>query len=138
MAIRYSVMGLVGVATAMAWAAMGTAATVADMCRRIRPTRRPIPRIRRPREPGIYDDTAPLAEPAVAAAPAGDAADFATQGEVEFNAGRYAEATQAWRHALLDDPQNGDLMLLVSQAMFQTGQFEESVRRLGDGPVAIA
>lgn len=57
--------------------------------------------------------------------PAG-ATDFAALGEQDFNAGRYSDAVSDWQHALVDDPQNGGLLMLLGQALFATGQFEQA------------
>jgi tetratricopeptide (TPR) repeat protein len=52
--------------------------------------------------------------------------DFAGEGEADFKAGRYSSAVQNWRHALVDDPRNGAIVLLLSQALFQIGQYDEA------------
>ena len=65
--------------------------------------------------------TAPPAIPDTATIP-GDA----LQGEIDFKAGDYAAAENDWRHALLDDPKNGALTLLLAQAMFAGGKFDEA------------
>lgn len=52
--------------------------------------------------------------------------EFAAQGEADFRDGKYAEAIHAWKHALVDDPTNGAYVLLLAQALFQTGKFEEA------------
>ncbi len=43
-----------------------------------------------------------------------------------FKAGNYTEAVYDWRHALVDDPQNGTLGMLLSQALFANGQFDDA------------
>jgi tetratricopeptide (TPR) repeat protein len=55
-----------------------------------------------------------------------DALDYAGQGEAAFHAGRYEDAIKLWRHALVDDPSNGAVVLLLAQAQFQQGQWEEA------------
>ena len=40
--------------------------------------------------------------------------------------GKYQQAVQDWRHALVDDPQNGAIVLLLSQALFAVGQHVEA------------
>jgi tetratricopeptide (TPR) repeat protein len=70
------------------------------------------------------------AAPADAAAynqaqPAG-AGDFAEQGEIDFKAGRYQAAARDWQHALVDDPKNGALVMLLAQALFALGQYDEA------------
>lgn len=52
--------------------------------------------------------------------------DFATQGEADFKAGRYDDAIKNWQHALVDEPRNGALVLLMAQALFATGKFNEA------------
>ena len=51
---------------------------------------------------------------------------FAQQGEAAFKARDYEEAARAWRHAIVDDPSNGELMLQLAQALFATGRYEEA------------
>ena len=52
--------------------------------------------------------------------------DFATQGEQEFRAGKYEAAVRSWRHSLVDEPGNGGVMMLMAQALFATGQYDEA------------
>jgi hypothetical protein len=56
--------------------------------------------------------------------------DYASQGEIAFREGKYPQAVQDWRHALVDDPQNGAIVLLLSQALFATGQHVEAAGAL--------
>lgn len=51
---------------------------------------------------------------------------FAQQGELQFKLGQYDDAAYAFRHALVDDPDNGVLMLLLSQSLFANGKFTEA------------
>jgi Tetratricopeptide repeat len=80
----------------------------------------PAPRITpRSPEPTYAPSTLdPAAEPG--------AQDFARQGEFAFKDGDYKKASRAWRHALLDDPQNGTLIMMMAQAMFQSGEYNEA------------
>jgi tetratricopeptide (TPR) repeat protein len=55
-----------------------------------------------------------------------NALDFAGQGEVDFKQGKYPSAVQSWRHALVDDPRNGAIVLLLGQALFAVGQYDEA------------
>lgn len=55
-----------------------------------------------------------------------EAATYTERGEVAFKAGNYSEAVYDWRHALVDDPQNGTLGMLYAQALFASGSYEES------------
>ena len=59
-----------------------------------------------------------------------DEDDFATRGEQEFKAGQYDRATKSWKHAVLDDPENGVLLMLLSQSMFAEGKFNEAAGAL--------
>jgi len=52
--------------------------------------------------------------------------EFVLVGETDFRQGNYQAAVRDWRHALLDDPQNGTLMLMLSQAMFATGDYDDA------------
>lgn len=54
------------------------------------------------------------------------AVEFASRGESEFRNGNYKQASRMFRHALLDSPQNGMLMLMLAQAQFAQGQHIES------------
>jgi hypothetical protein len=51
---------------------------------------------------------------------------FAEQGEAAFKAGDYKGAVYGWKHAVIDDPKNPVLMMLLGQALFATGRFEEA------------
>ena len=51
---------------------------------------------------------------------------FAEKGETAFRAGDYQGAVYAWRHAVIDDPQNPLLLLLLGQALFATSHFDEA------------
>lgn len=51
---------------------------------------------------------------------------YAEKGENAFKTGDYEGAAYAWRHAAIDDPQNGLVVMLLGQALFATGKFEEA------------
>ena len=53
-------------------------------------------------------------------------AQFAAAGESSFKSRDYKSAARSWRHALVDDADNGVLMLMMGQALFANGQFDES------------
>ena len=53
-------------------------------------------------------------------------ANFVGQGEADFKAGKYEEASRAFRHALVDDPNNGAYMMILGQAFFASGQYNEA------------
>jgi tetratricopeptide (TPR) repeat protein len=61
-------------------------------------------------------------DPPPAAAPN----DFAAQGEAAFRNADYAGAVRAWQHALVDDPKNATLVLLIGQAYFAQGKNDEA------------
>ncbi len=71
--------------------------------------------------------------PPPSAGTAESAAEFIEKGERAFKAGDYEAAVHEWRHAALDDPQNGVLMLKLGQALFATGQYHEAVFTLQVG-----
>ncbi len=54
------------------------------------------------------------------------AADFAGQGEIDFKAGKYEAAARNFRHALVDDPTNAGALMLLGQALFAAGQYDEA------------
>lgn len=51
---------------------------------------------------------------------------FAEQGEADFKAGNYKAAARDWKHALVDDPQNGAIMMLLAQTLLALGQYDEA------------
>jgi len=51
---------------------------------------------------------------------------FARIGETAFKAQDYKGAVRAWRHGLVDDPENAVLVMMLSQALFATEQYSES------------
>jgi predicted Zn-dependent protease len=51
---------------------------------------------------------------------------YAAIGETAFKDRDYKSATRAWRHGLIDDPNNGVLVLMLAQALFATEQFNEA------------
>ncbi len=65
---------------------------------------------------------APLDQPATDAVVA--TGEFVGLGEEAFRAGQYQEALRHWQHAMVDDPNNGAVVLLMGQAMFALGQYE--------------
>ncbi len=66
-----------------------------------------------------------------------DATKYADRGEAAFRAGQYADAVKAFRHALIEDPRNGVLQLLLAQGLFATGEFEEAAATLQQGMFAL-
>ncbi len=61
--------------------------------------------------------TAPSLDPAAAD-------DFIAAGEAAFRAGQYEAALRDWQHAMVDNRDNGAVVLLMAQALFQLGQYE--------------
>lgn len=61
-----------------------------------------------------------------AASDADNAKVFAEKGETQFKARDYKGAVYDWKHAAIDDPMNGVLMMMLSQAFFATGQYDEA------------
>lgn len=51
---------------------------------------------------------------------------FADRGESSFKTRDFKNATYYWRHAVVDDPKNGVLVMMLGQSLFATGQFEEA------------
>jgi hypothetical protein len=74
--------------------------------------------------------------PAINAKPGKDADNakvFAEKGETDFKARDYKAAVYAWKHAMLDDPTNGVLMMMLAQAFFATGQYDEAAGAVQQG-----
>ncbi len=65
-------------------------------------------------QPALDDQTNP---------PTSLGTDYVTLGESDFRAGKYDAAIGAFRHALVDEPNNAGLMMMTAQALFQTGKF---------------
>lgn len=88
--------------------------------------------------PYSYGNYGYATAPAVAAQPAAQPATtasgpFAQQAELEFKDRNYKAAIKSWRHALVDDPQNGVLVLMLAQALFADGQFDEAAGAVQQG-----
>ena len=79
-----------------------------------------------------YDDTQ-LAQASTSSAAVG----FDQAGEEAFAGGQYKEAAYDWRHALVDDPQNGTLAMLLAQALFAQGSFNEAAGAVEMGMVLL-
>ena len=54
------------------------------------------------------------------------AEEYAQIGESSFKSRDYKSAVRAWRHGIVDDPENGVLVLMLAQGMFATEQFSEA------------
>jgi tetratricopeptide (TPR) repeat protein len=72
----------------------------------------------------------PVAVPvgALAGFRSGDAAasDYVSSGEQSFQAGQYDQALKDWQHALVDNPNNGGVILLMAQALFALGKYDNA------------
>jgi hypothetical protein len=68
-------------------------------------------------QPALDDQTNP---------PTSLGTDYVTLGESDFRAGKYDAAIGAFRHALVDEPNNAGLMMMTGQALFQTGKFTQA------------
>jgi hypothetical protein len=78
--------------------------------------------------PVIVDNSqvvVPQDEPVIAPPPDRNL-DYAAMGEDDFRAGRYSEALVNFRHALVEEPNNAGLMLLLAQSLFQTSHWTEA------------
>jgi hypothetical protein len=58
--------------------------------------------------------------------PSSSGTDYVALGEADFRAGQYLSAIGAFRHALIDEPNNAGLMLLIAQSLFQTSQWSQA------------
>jgi tetratricopeptide (TPR) repeat protein len=54
------------------------------------------------------------------------ATEFVAAGEQAFKAGKYREAAQIWQHALVDDPGNAAVLLLMAQTLFAQGRYADA------------
>jgi tetratricopeptide (TPR) repeat protein len=48
---------------------------------------------------------------------------FAEKGETDFKSRDYKSAVYSWKHALIDDPSNGVLTMMLAQGFFATGEY---------------
>ena len=58
--------------------------------------------------------------------PTSNGTDYVALGESDFREGKYQQAIGAFRHALIDEPNNAGLMMLFAQSFFQTGQWTQA------------
>jgi tetratricopeptide (TPR) repeat protein len=68
----------------------------------------------------------PPAKPKTETEAAENARVFAEKGENDFRSGDYKAAAYSWKHAVVDDPQNGVLTMMIAQALFATGEFSDA------------
>ena len=64
--------------------------------------------------------------PPVDAAAIEAAKELADQGKASFKKGDYAKAMYSFRHAVVDNPQDPKLLLLLAQSLFANGKFDEA------------
>lgn len=79
----------------------------------------------------------PTAATTVRAQSADDDLDFGAIGESEFKAGNYDKAVKMWRHAVVDDPKNGVLVMLLAQGLFANGKFDEAAGATQQGMLLL-
>lgn len=75
---------------------------------------------------GVANAVTPVPATTQAPAKSTDAEVFAEKGENDFKAGDYKGAVYAWRHAVVDDPQNGVLLMMLAQGLFAIGNYDEA------------
>jgi len=56
----------------------------------------------------------------------GESNEFVRQGEEALKVRDYRSAVRAWRHAVVDDPKNGITVMMLAQALFAAGEYDES------------
>lgn len=76
-------------------------------------------------------------QPTVRAQSADDDLDFGAAGEAEFKAGNYEKAAKYWKHAVLDDPKNGVLVMMLAQGLFASGKFDEAAGATQQGMLLL-
>ena len=79
----------------------------------------------------------PNAPTTVRAQSADDNLDFGAAGEAEFKSGNYDKAVKSWRHAVLDDPKNGVLVMMLGQGLFASGKFDEAAGATQQGMLLL-
>ena len=77
---------------------------------------------------GQQQNSAPYSPPppAPARAPNDAAKTFVDQGEAAFKSGDYSKSVQHFRHAIVDDPENALITLMLGQALFASEHYEEA------------
>jgi hypothetical protein len=75
-------------------------------------------------QPVVPVETAPPPTTETPAQPAAN--DYALLGESAFRNGDNAGAVRQWQHAIVDDPQNATLVLLIGQALFAQAKYDEA------------
>src|SRR5262249_5603017 len=85
-----------------------------------------VPPITTPIVPTTVPSTDPLAGPAVANDTAAAPTGFVEKGEAAFKRGDYANAIREWQHALIDNQQDPLVTMLLGQALFASGKYDEA------------
>ncbi|MFO1020928.1 MAG: tetratricopeptide repeat protein [Planctomycetales bacterium] len=62
---------------------------------------------------------------------------YADRGEEQFKAANYDNAVKEWRHAVVEDPKNGVLVMMLAQGLFATGKFEEAAGAIQQGMLIL-
>lgn len=75
--------------------------------------------------------------PAIRPQTSADDLDFAASGEAEFKVGSYDKAVKMWRHAVVDDPKNGVLVMMLAQGLFATGKYDEAAGATQQGMLLL-
>jgi tetratricopeptide (TPR) repeat protein len=70
-----------------------------------------------------YNDPSPaqIAQPQTP-----DSEQYISTGEQAFGSGQYQIALREWQHAMVDNPKNGGVVLMIAQAMFALGQYDQA------------
>jgi len=79
-----------------------------------------------PQDNALAANQPPEVTPKAGAKDADNAKVFAEKGETDFKMRDYKSAVYAWKHAVVDDPMNGVLVMMLAQGFFATGQFDEA------------
>ena len=79
-----------------------------------------------PQDDALAANQPPAVNPKPGANDADNAKVFAEKGENDFKARDYKGAVYAWKHAVVDDPMNGVLVMMLAQGFFATGEFDEA------------
>ena len=75
--------------------------------------------------------------PIVRAQSTDDNLDFGAAGEAEFKAGNYEKSVKMWKHAILDEPKNGVLVMMLAQGLFASGKFDEAAGATQQGMLLL-
>jgi tetratricopeptide (TPR) repeat protein len=79
-----------------------------------------------PQDDALAANQAPEITPKNAGKDTDNSRVFAEKGETDFKARDYKGAVYAWKHAVVDDPMNGVLLMMLAQGFFATSQYNEA------------